>query len=122
MLIQASISPWVRGNQQEESSTRFQKVVDIPQRGFILLNMFQDVKADDRINRIGPVAFTLCPGDIEALNHKFFILSEGILQKGEVLRLHVGRDDEVSIQKKLGDVTDPRADFQNSSAQEGPEC
>ena len=83
--------------------------------------MFQDVKADDRINRIGPVAFYLRPGDIEALNHKFFILSEGILQKGEVLRLHVGRDDEISVQKKLGDVTDPGADFQNSSAQEGSE-
>src|SRR4030042_3622097 len=97
MLIQASIKPRMRGDQEEEPPTRFQEVEDFSEGCFILSNMFQYVEADNRINMIGPVAFHLCPREIEALNHKFLVLSKGILQKGEVFRLHIGRDDEISI-------------------------
>src|SRR5512136_2131480 len=97
MLVQASIKPRMRGDQEEEPATRFQEVEDFSECCFILFNMFQYVEADDRINVIGPVAFYLCPGEIEALNHKFLVLSKGILQKSEVFRLHIGRDDKISI-------------------------
>src|SRR5512135_3045502 len=119
MPIQASIKPRMSGHEKQKPSTRFQKVVDVSQRRFILFNMLQYVETDDRVNMKRSVPFYVCARDAKAFDHEFLILPEGILQKGEEFRLHIGRDDQISIQKKFGNVSDPGTDFQNPSSQKG---
>src|SRR4030043_2201631 len=107
MLIEGSVEPRMRRGEEEESASGFQEVEDIFQGFLILFDMFEDVKADDRINMIGPITFHLWAGDVEVLDYKFLIFSKGFLQKGEVFWLHIGGNDEISIQKKFGDVSNP---------------